>query len=70
MQRSTIPYPPAQVWAAREDFKAHAEWGPLNDLADGETRFRGRKPWAGCFRLTAGYCPEKYRRRRKRSEPF
>jgi len=34
--RHLIPYPPQQVWAVLTDFKAHANWNPLNVWADGE----------------------------------
>ena len=42
--RHSIPYPPAQVWAVLTDFRAYAEWNPLNVSADGEARLGARVP--------------------------
>ena len=40
--RHALPYPPAQVWAALTDFRAYADWNPLNIWAEGEARLGAR----------------------------
>ena len=42
--RHLIPNPPQQVWAVLVDFKAYAQWNPLNVWADGEARLGARVP--------------------------
>lgn len=42
--RHMIPYPSQQVWAVLTDFKAYADWNPLNVRADGEARLGARVP--------------------------
>ena len=40
--RHRIAFPPARVWAVLTDFRAYAEWNPLNVWADGEARSGAR----------------------------
>lgn len=42
--RRMIPYPPAQVWAVLTDFKAYAEWNPLDVWAGGDGRLGAQVP--------------------------
>ena len=42
--RHLIPNPPEQVWAVLADFKAYAQWNPLNVWADGKARLGARVP--------------------------
>ena len=40
--RHRIASPPSQVWAVLADFKAYAQWNPLNVWAEGEARTGAR----------------------------
>ena len=40
--RHRIDFPPALVWAVLTDFRAYADWNPLNVWADGEARTGAR----------------------------
>ena len=40
--RHLIARPPIEVWAVLTDFKAYAEWNPLNVWAEGEARAGAR----------------------------